>query len=302
MADRASDAEIAEAVERLRRAAATGVPCAPVRELIGGWDQDAAYAVQRAVLDGRLADGARRAGHKIGLTSPAVQRQFGVYAPDYGVLLDTMVHTDREPLDLGRFLQPRIEAEVAFVLGKDLDGPSVTAAEVIAATDFLLPALEIVDSRVAGWDIRITDTVADNASSGAVVLGTTPRPLAAVDLPGLGMALDHRGETVSTGSGAACLGTPLAAVVWLARETARRGDPLRAGDLVLSGALGPMVPVTGPGVFRARLDGWGEVHADFVREGAGTGGGPGAGPAAATSPADRPGASAAPRTPERSTA
>ncbi|MEU3712622.1 fumarylacetoacetate hydrolase family protein [Streptomyces catenulae] len=265
MAERAGTEEIAAAAARLRAAAASGVPCAPVRDLIGGWDQDAAYAVQRAVLDGRLADGARRVGHKIGLTSAAVQRQFGVHAPDCGVLLDSMVHTDREPLDLGLFLQPRIEAEVAFVLGRDLEGPWVTAAEVIAATDFLLPALEIADSRIADWDIRITDTVADNASGGAVVLGTTPRPLAAVDLPGLGMALDHRGETVSTGSGAACLGTPVAAVTWLARAAARRGDPLRAGDLVLSGALGPMVPVTGPGVFRARLDGLGEVHADLVR-------------------------------------
>ncbi|MFI7101807.1 2-keto-4-pentenoate hydratase [Streptomyces sp. NPDC050161] len=258
--------EQAAAAERLRTAAATRTPCAPVRDLIGDTDQDAAYAVQSAVIADRLAAGARRAGRKIGLTSPAVQQQFGVFTPDYGVLLDDMVLTDREPVDIGRFLQPRIEAEVAFVLGRDLDGDAVTAAEVIRATDFLLPALEIVDSRVAGWDIGITDTVADNASSGALVLGTTPRPLSAVDLPGLGMALDHRGEIVSTGSGAACLGTPVAAVVWLAREAARRGAPLRAGETVLSGALGPMVPVTGPGVFRARLDGLGEVHADFIRD------------------------------------
>lgn len=257
----------AEAVARLSWAAETGKPCAPVRDLIGDTDQDAAYAVQSALLARRVAAGARRTGRKIGLTSPAVQRQFGVFAPDFGVLLDDMVYTDREPVPLGRFLQPRIEAEVAFVLGRDLEGTAPTAADVLAATAFLLPALEIVDSRVADWDIAITDTIADNASTGAVVLGGTPAAAHAVDLPGVGMALDHRGETVSTGSGAACLGTPVAAVVWLARTVARRGAPLRAGEIVLSGALGPMVAVEGPGVFRARLDGLGEVHAEFAEEG-----------------------------------
>ncbi|WP_082462522.1 2-keto-4-pentenoate hydratase [Agromyces sp. Leaf222] len=252
------------AAERLRSAAASGTPCEPVRDLIGDDDLDAAYAVQSLGIERRLVDGRRIVGRKIGLTSPAVQAQFGVFTPDYGVLLDDMVLGDREPLDLSRFLQPRVEAEVAFVLGRDLDSPTTHVADVIRATAFVLPAIEVVDSRIAGWDIRIADTVADNASSGAVVLGTTPRSLDGLDLTAVGMSLEHDGETVSTGSGAACLGSPVIAVAWLARAVARHGRPLRAGEVILSGALGPMVAVTGPGVYTARLDGLGEVRADFT--------------------------------------
>lgn len=255
--------------ERLRRAAETGRPCAPVRDLLGDTDQDAAYAVQSLGIARRVDGGRRIVGRKIGLTSPVVQAQLGVDSPDYGVLLDDMIHADREPLDLGRFLQPRAEAEVAFVLGRDLDSPTATVADVLRATEFVLPAIEVVDSRVAGWDIRLTDTIADNASSGAVVLGTTPRRLDGLDLTALGMTLDRDGRPVSTGSGAACLGSPVIAVGWLAREVARRGQPLRAGEVILSGALGPMVDATA-GVFRARLDGLGEVRADFHGTASGT--------------------------------
>lgn len=262
-----SAATISEAVRsadaRLRTAHETGAPCAPVRDLIGD-DQDAAYAVQSLGTARRLADGHRLIGRKIGLTSPAVQAQFGVYTPDYGALFDDMVVADREPLDLGRFLQPRVEAEVAFVLGRDLDSPTSTVADVLRATEFVLPAIEVVDSRIAGWDIRIADTIADNASSGALVLGTTPRTLDGFDLTDIGMSLDHAGEVLSTGSGAACLGSPVVAVAWLARTAARHGSPLRAGEVVLSGALGPMVAVSKPGVFRARIDGLGEVRAVFT--------------------------------------
>ncbi|MFE7115238.1 2-keto-4-pentenoate hydratase [Streptomyces sp. NPDC057654] len=252
------------AVERLRAAEASGLPCAPVRDLLGETDQDAAYAVQAAAVEARVAAGARRIGRKIGLTSKAVQAQFGVFSPDFGVLLDDMVYADREPVPMDRFLQPRVEAEVAFVLGADLDSPTANVADVLRATEFVLPALEIVDSRIADWDIKITDTIADNASSGALVLGSTPRRVDAVDLPGIGMVLEHRGDVVSVGSGAACLGTPAAAVAWLARAVARHGHPLLAGEVILSGALGPMVAVRGPGSYRARLDGLGSVHASFV--------------------------------------
>lgn len=255
--------------ERLRRATETGRPCAAVRDLLGDTDQDAAYAVQSLGIARRVDGGRRIVGRKIGLTSPVVQAQLGVDSPDYGVLLDDMIHADREPLDLGRFLQPRAEAEVAFVLGRDLDSPTATVADVLRATEFVLPAIEVVDSRVAGWDIRLTDTIADNASSGAVVLGTTPRRLDGLDLTALGMTLDRDGRPVSTGSGAACLGSPVIAVAWLAREVARRGQPLRAGEVILSGALGPMVDATA-GVFRARLDGLGEVRADFHGTASGT--------------------------------
>ncbi|MFF2389197.1 2-keto-4-pentenoate hydratase [Agromyces sp. NPDC058104] len=263
MSTETTAAALRAAEERLHTAARDGLACAPVRELIGETDQDAAYAVQSLGIARRLAEGRRIVGRKIGLTSPAVQSQFGVFTPDYGVLLDDMAFADREPIDLARFLQPRVEAEVAFVLGRDLDSPTTHVAEVLAATEFVLPAIEVVDSRIAGWDIRITDTIADNASSGAIVLGTTPRRIEGLDLAALGMRLDHEGDPVSTGSGAACLGSPVIAVAWLAREVARHGRPLRAGEIVLSGALGPMI-AAGAGVFHARLDGLGEVRADFT--------------------------------------
>lgn len=263
--DRESDA-VRAADERLRHASEAGAPCAPVRDLLGETDQDAAYAVQSLGIARRVADGRRIVGRKIGLTSPAVQAQFGVYSPDYGVLLDDMLIADREPLDIGRFLQPRVEAEVAFVLGRDLDSPTTHVADVLRATEFVLPAIEVVDSRITGWDIRITDTIADNASSGAVVTGTTPRRLDGFDLTELGMTLERDGEPVSTGSGAACLGGPVIAVAWLARAVAAHGKPLRAGEVILSGALGPMVAAT-TGVYRARLEGLGEVRVDFVDAG-----------------------------------
>jgi 2-keto-4-pentenoate hydratase len=251
-----------EAARRLMEAARTGLPCAPVRDLVT--DVDTAYAVQHAVVQHRLAEGRRMVGRKIGLTSVAVQRQFGVFQPDFGMLLDDMVVSDREPLSLHRFLQPRVEAEVAFVLDSDLDQENPSVADVLRAVDFVVAAIEVVDSRIAGWDITITDTVADNASSGAVVLGSQPRRLCDVQLETLGMVLEHRGAPVSVGSGAACLGSPAAAMTWLARELSRRGDCLRAGDIVLSGALGPMVAVTTTGTYRARLDGLGDVRAVFI--------------------------------------
>lgn len=260
----APNATAAEAAaQRLWAAAVDATACAPVRDLIGDSDQDAAYAVQSFVTDWHLASGRRVVGRKIGLTSPSVQSQFGVYTPDYGVLLDDMLFADREPIDLGRFLQPRVEAEVAFVLGRDIDSPTASVADVIRATDFVLPAIEVVDSRIAGWDIRITDTIADNASSGALVLGTTPRSLDGLDLAAVGMSLEQAGEVVSSGAGAACLGSPVIAVAWLARAVARHGRPLRAGEVILSGALGPMVPVARPGSYRAAIEGLGEVRAVF---------------------------------------
>jgi 2-keto-4-pentenoate hydratase len=247
---------------RLRRAAETRTACAPVRDLIGDTDQDEAYVVQSLGVDRRVTEGRRVVGRKIGLTSPSVQAQFGVFAPDYGVLLDDMVAADRESIELARFVQPRVEAEVAFVLGRDLDSPTTHVADVLRATEYVLPAIEVVDSRIAGWDICITDTIADNASSGAVVLGTTPRKIEGLDLSAVGMSLDRDGEPVSTGSGAACLGSPVIAVAWLARVVAGHGRPLRAGEVILSGALGPMVSAA-DGVFRARIDGLGEVRVDF---------------------------------------
>ncbi len=203
-----------------------------------------------------------------GLTSLAVQRQFSVFQPDFGTLFGDMALTSGEPASLSRYLQPRIEAEVAFVLGRDIPAPDATVADVLRATEFVLAAVEIVDSRIARWDISITDTVADNASSGGFVLGAVPVCVRGLDLAEVGMVIEHDGEPVSTGTGAACMGSSAlaAAVTWLAREVARRGSPLAAGDVVLSGALGPMVAVTEPARYRARLDGLGDVDVVFVKE------------------------------------
>ncbi|MEU8632540.1 fumarylacetoacetate hydrolase family protein [Amycolatopsis sp. NPDC048633] len=257
------NAGIEAAVERLARAEHDRVPVVPVRDVLGEDDIDAAYEVQRRIVARKIANGRRVVGRKIGLTSEAVQLQLGVDRPDFGVLLDDMVFGDRAEIPIGRFCQPRVEGEVAFVLGAGLPA-AATIVDVLRATDFVLPAIEIVDSRVSDWDIRITDTVADNASSGALVLGTRPRKLSAVDLSGLGMVLEHGGEPISTGVGAACLGSPACAVAWLAREVASRGEPLRAGEVVLAGAWGPMVPVAGAGTYLARFEDIGEVRVSFT--------------------------------------
>lgn len=257
---------VIEAATRIQNAYASKQGCAPVRDLIGEDDLDAAYAVQRRLTATRLAEGRSIVGRKIGLTSPVVQQQFGVDTPDYGVLFDDMVFTDGQNVDLADFISPRIEGEVAFVLEHDLPSPHTTIVDVLRATAFVLPAFEIVDSRIAGWDIRITDTIADNASSGAIVLGTTGFDLMGLDLTEVGMVIERAGEPVSTGAGVACLGSPVTAVAWLAREVARRGDPLRAGEVILSGALGAMVPVTEAGRYRLRLSGLGDVEVTFTRE------------------------------------
>ncbi|MEV4381011.1 fumarylacetoacetate hydrolase family protein [Streptosporangium sp. NPDC049644] len=252
-----------EAADRLLEAARSGKPCPPVRETLPGRSAEIGYAVQEVNTRRALAEGRRLVGRKIGLTSPAVQRQLGVDRPDFGMLFADMAHLDGLPVPTDRFLQPRAEAEVALVLGADLEGGPFTVADVIRAVDFVLPAIEIVDSRVAEWDITLVDTVADNASSGAFVLGNTPVELRGLDLRLAGMTMSRNGLEVSTGAGAACLGHPLNAAVWLADALGRTDFPLRAGDVVLTGALGPMVGVESGDVFEAHIEGLGSVRAVF---------------------------------------
>lgn len=238
-------------------------PCEPVRTILPDGGLDDGYEVQRLVL----ADGAaqrRRVGRKIGLTSAAVQQQMQVDTPDFGVLFADMAFGDSEEIPFADLLQPRVEAEVAFVLGRDLPEQRVTAAEVLQAVDFVLPAIEVVDSRIADWDISLFDTVADNASSGVYVTGGSPRRLADIgDLRSVEMTLVADDQTLSSGTGAACLGHPLNAVVWLANVVAERGEPLRAGELVLSGSLGPLVQVRPGTTYEARIAGLGSVRANF---------------------------------------
>lgn len=254
---------LVEAADRLLEAARTGSPCPPVRETLPGRTAETGYAVQEINTRRALHDGRRLVGRKIGLTSQAVQRQLGVDQPDFGMLFADMAFLDGLPIPTGRFLQPRAEAEIALVLKSDLVGGPFTVAEVIRAVDFALPAIEIVDSRIAGWDITLVDTIADNASSGAFVLGNTPVPLTGLDLRLAGMTMNRRGQEVSTGAGAACMGHPLNAAVWLANALGGRDFPLRAGDIVLTGALGPVVAVEPGDVFEVVIDGLGSVRAVF---------------------------------------
>lgn len=248
---------------RLRAAEHARRPVAPVRQEIAPGDMALAYAVQQANVDARLAQGERIVGRKIGLTSLAVQRQLGVDRPDFGALFANMACGDGEPMSLSRLIQPKVEAEIALVLERDLTHEKHSFADIMSATAYAVAAIEVVDSRIQDWDIRFVDTVADNASSALFVLGSRPVPLRKLDLAACGMTMDRAGEQVSKGIGAACLGNPLNAAAWLADTMVKLGTPLRAGDVVLTGALGPMAAVKQPGTFTAQLDGLGSVRAVF---------------------------------------
>ncbi|MEN9645909.1 MAG: hypothetical protein RL238_2578 [Actinomycetota bacterium] len=245
--------------ERLLAAQTTGVPIPPVREQLTAGGIESAYLVQAAVTDRWVADGRRIVGRKIGLTSPAVQQQLGVDQPDFGALTADMCLMSGEPVPFGAVIQPRVEAEVALVLSRDLDVPDATLVDLLGAIDYLLPAIEVCGSRIAGWDISILDTIADNASSGMFVLGTKPLRPSDIDLLDVHMELTLDGEVMSTGDGAACLGHPYRAALWLARRLSALGTPLRSGDVVMTGALGKMVPLRPGAEVKATLTGLGEV-------------------------------------------
>ncbi|HZZ46661.1 MAG TPA: fumarylacetoacetate hydrolase family protein [Pseudonocardia sp.] len=265
---------VREAARRLNEAIRSHTTCPPIRDLFAreGEDLDTesqmrfGYAVQRLLTDSSVATGRRIVGAKIGLTAPVVQQQLGVDRPDSGVLFADMARTEDEIIDPAQLLQPRIEAEVAFTLGADLDRDDLSDEVVRGAVETVVASLEIVDSRIAGWDIRLVDTIADNASCGLYVLGRNPVPLTGLNLPDAAMTMRAVGqteETVSEGSGSACLGDPVNALRWLARTAREVGAPLRAGDVVLSGALGPMVPVRPDTTYVATIDGLGTVRATF---------------------------------------
>lgn len=254
---------ISEAADRLATATATSTPCSPVRDLIGREDVDAAYLVQTRNIDALVASGRTVVGRKIGLTSPAVQKQMSVDQPDFGVLLDDMDCTQDDAVDFTRLLQPRIEAEIAFTVSRDIE-ESIDAGTAPDYVSQVFAAFEIVDSRVVDWDISLADTVADNASSGLYVLGDSLDRSDAPNLEEVEMTLYADGEQVSTGKGSDCLGSPWAAFAWLANTSLSYGSPLRAGEVVLSGALGPMVSVTAGSTYSASITGIGDVTAVFT--------------------------------------
>lgn len=252
-----------EAADRLLKAYSSGTPIAP---LVGDHPQATvtdAYRVQRAQLHRWTADGAEVRGHKVGLTSAAMQEQMGVDQPDHGHLLTSMFHLEHQPIPVQEYLQPRIEPEVAFVLGRTLSGPGVTAADAIAAVEFVLPALEIVDSRIQDWNISIVDTIADNASSGGVVLGSRPLPLSALDLRLARCTLHANGRHIATGLGGAVLGSPINALVWLANTVGPLGIDLEPGHVVLPGSMTRAIPVQSGDTVVTDIDGLGDVTAIF---------------------------------------
>ena len=262
------DLRLALIADQLWKAEQSGQPIAPVRDQLGDFAEPdgllaAALSIQQINIQRRIDAGARLVGRKIGLTSLAVQRQLGVDSPDFGALFADMAVGDGEEIAWSRLMQPKVEAEIALVLERDLPYERHTVADVISATAYALPAIEVVGSRIANWDIRLADTVADNASSGLFVLGTRPVGLSQLDLANCGMTMERRGEQVSVGAGAACLGNPLNAAVWLADTLARLGTPLKAGDVLMTGALGPMVAVQPGDVFQAAIEGLGTVSAVF---------------------------------------
>lgn len=248
---------------KLRTAAQTGQVISPLREVIGVEDISGAYDIQRHNIQQRISEGAFITGCKIGLTSKPVQQQLGVDQPDFGILLNTMEVLNGDTIPWSELMQPKAEAEIAFVMAKDLPSSNITITDVLSAIDYALVSIEIVGSRIENWNIKITDTVADNASASHYVLGHKPVKLENLDLLNCKMQLFKNGALASEGTGAACLGSPVNAVLWLAKTMADFGQPLQAGQVILSGALGPMVNV-GPGdEVRAGIEGLGEVVVRF---------------------------------------
>lgn len=257
-------ANITSAANKLWEAAVTKQPCAPIRELIGSDNIQAAYRVQQINIERRRAAGQRITGAKIGLTSKAVQQQLGVDQPDFGWLCDSMQIPNGGSVSMSELMQPKAEAEIAFTLSRDVDENMNGDIQKIAAyIQCAVASIEIVGSRVKDWDIRIADTIADNASASHYVLGEMELPLKDIDLESARMTLNKNGMVASEGMGKACLGNPLNAVCWLADTMLEMGTPLKKGSIILAGALGPMLAVEAGDEVTASIDGLGTVSVSF---------------------------------------
>lgn len=258
------NADLQQAANALRRARDERLTIARISETFDISGIADAYTIAQININAQLAAGRRIVGRKVGLTAKAVQQQLGVDQPDFGVLLDNMEYVNGDEVPAARLLQPKVEAEIAFVLGFDLPSSRPSWSEFLRAIAYALPAIEIVDSVIKDWKITLVDTVADNASSGLYVLGDQPVAIDSLAIQSAGMQLALNGEVVSIGSGAACMGHPLRAAYWLACTMAAKGVAMKAGEVILSGALGPMVPVNAGDHVEAVVGGLGHCSARFI--------------------------------------
>lgn len=244
------------------------VTCSPMEAITARYPEitnEDAYQIQLAGMELRIADGHVLVGKKIGLTSKAMQLSMGVFEPDYGYITDRMMLLEGEPVSMGSVIAPKVEAELAFVLKEDLAGPGITLAQVLKATAGIMPAFEIIDTRMKDWKIKIQDSIADAASIGRIVTSGSLVPVDKLDLRYMGMVLEKNGEVVATAAGAAVLGHPANAVVWLANKLAQYGIKLKAGEIIMSGSLTAACPVEAGDNMRATFDGLGSVGVRFVK-------------------------------------
>ncbi|WP_067726939.1 2-keto-4-pentenoate hydratase [Oceanobacillus damuensis] len=257
---------VQEAATKLLEAEKSKKVIQPLTDTYPGITVDEAYHTQLEIIRHKVEnEGVIIVGKKIGATSKAIQNMFGVNQPDYGHLLDYMMYVEGEDIPLEDFIQPKAEFEIAFKLKKDLKGPNVTIMDVIEATDYIAPAIEIIDSRIDDWKIKFEDTVADNGSSAAAVIGGKPTKLDGIDLTHIGMVAYKNGEMIDSGAGAAVLGNPLRSVAWLANSLGKYDVLLKAGEVVLSGALTAAVEINDQDTFTAEFDHIGSISVTFKR-------------------------------------
>lgn len=255
--------KIVKAAQLLLNAESNKVPCEPIRNIIGETDIESAYEVQNYISNTKKAQGAKVIGKKIGLTNPIVQNQLGVNQPDFGMLWNNKEVLNGGTVSIKEIMQPKVEAELAFVLNSDLNNADLTSIDVINAIEYVLPCIEIVGSRIKNWDIKISDTIADNASASHWVIGHKPTKLENIDLVNCKMTLSKNKEIATTGFGYNCLGSPINATLWLARKLQQIGNPLRTGDLILTGSLGPMIDVIGGDYINVEIEGAGSLSVNF---------------------------------------
>lgn len=255
---------IPEIAAILQKAQKSNTPCPSIRGFFEGKELEKAYRVQQFITEQKIAGGQRVVGKKIGLTSEKVQAQLGVDQPDFGVLLHGMQIQNGETLPFSELMQPKAEAEIAFVLKKDLNQRKHSIEEIKEAVDYAVIAIEIVGSRIENWDIQITDTIADNASASHFVLGEQKVLLEYLDLENCRMQMHINDKLVSEGTGKACLGNPLNAAVWLADKMVEIGNPMKKGEIILSGALGPMANLSANDKVEAEIEGLGKVSFEVV--------------------------------------